>query len=171
MTKLQAATDTVKELLCWYVILLFVAAGVYMFAEHTSLDDALYWAATTATSTGYGDLSPKSIAGRIDAVLLMHLSIFVIAPMMIVRLIDNMRVDRDAFTDAEQRQLLGDVAAIRAKMGEPDYSKATGLVYAIAQLRHAYHHMMTGNVSDNQQLARGVIAPAIERLEKLTENA
>lgn len=137
MTKLQSATDTVKELICWYVLLLLGAAGVYSFAESTSLADALYWAATTATSTGYGDLSPKTLIGRIDAVILMHLSIFVIAPMVIVRLIDRLTVDSDAFTHSEQVKMQEDVTAIRGllSVGLFDREPNTGYPTAEPSLR------------------------------------
>jgi voltage-gated potassium channel len=168
MNKLQAATDTVKELLCWYVILLFAAAGVYMFAEHTSLDDALYWAATTATSTGYGDLSPKTIAGRIDAVLLMHISIFVIAPMMIVRLIDRMRVDPNVFTDEEQKEVLEHLRAIRDKVGEPDYGKSPRLAQTLRQLRNTYYHMLRAPDFCTKAAAAS-IKMAIDQLEKVAK--
>jgi voltage-gated potassium channel len=116
MTRLQRATDTVKELACWYSIMLVVASTIYAYAEGTTFADAFYWAATTATSTGYGDLSPKTTIGRIDAIVLMHLSIFVIAPMVIVRLIDALTVNPHAFTHEEQTQLLADIAAMRAKL-------------------------------------------------------
>lgn len=116
MTKIQAATDTVKELALWYITLLVVTASIYAWAEATAFPDALYWAAVTATSTGYGDLSPKTWAGRIDAIVLMHLSIFVVAPMVIVRLIDRLTVNQDNFSHDEQVALIADIAAIRAAL-------------------------------------------------------
>jgi voltage-gated potassium channel len=116
MNKLQAATDTVKELAVWYVSLLVITATVFAAAEGACFADALYWAATTATSTGYGDMSPKTWAGKVDAVVLMHLSIFVIAPMVIVRLIDRLTVDPNTFSHDEQATLLADVAAIRVML-------------------------------------------------------
>jgi voltage-gated potassium channel len=47
--------------------------------------ESLYWAGTTATSTGYGDISPKTVAGQMLAFVLMHVSIFCIAPLIVVR--------------------------------------------------------------------------------------
>lgn len=43
----------------------------------------------------------------------MHLSIFFIAPMIVVRLIDRLNEDRDAFTHEEQEQILTRLAAIK----------------------------------------------------------
>ena len=67
---------------------------------------ALFAVATTATSTGYGDISPKTTGGRVLALALMHISIFGVAPMIIVRLIDRLNENRDAFTHEEQEAIL-----------------------------------------------------------------
>ncbi len=49
---------------------LCILAGALLFAhfEHKSIWTALYWAVTTATTVGYGDVSPSTPAGRIIAV-------------------------------------------------------------------------------------------------------
>lgn len=44
----------------------------------------------------------------------------------------------------------------------------TDITRAIADLRHAYGHMINGRVNDVEALARGLIGPAIERLERAT---
>lgn len=116
MLKLKEATDTLKEVAAIYVVLLMASAAAYMWLEEQSFQDSLYWAATTATSTGYGDLSPKTPGGRILAVALMHASIFFIAPMIIVRLIDQLNVDRDSFTHEEQVHILEGIARIEARL-------------------------------------------------------
>lgn len=100
--KLQAATDTLKELALIYAALLLIASALFMNFEARPFGESLYWAATTATSTGYGDIAPKSAAGQALAVILMHISIFGIAPMIVVRLIDRLNDNRDAFTHDEQ---------------------------------------------------------------------
>ena len=84
--------------------------------EDLDFGTALYWAATTATSTGYGDISPKTPAGQTVAVVLMHLSIFVVAPMIVVRLVDRLNENRDAFTHDEQEQILASLARIEERL-------------------------------------------------------
>ena len=116
MTRLQAATDTFRELALIYATLLLVSAGLLMHFESLDFGTALYWAATTATSTGYGDISPKSPEGRLVAVALMHLSIFVVAPLIVVRLVDRLNMDRDAFTHEEQVHILEGIARIEARL-------------------------------------------------------
>lgn len=49
--------------------------GIY-FAERevgtvTSVGDALWWSVVTSTTVGYGDISPKTLAGRLIAIILM----------------------------------------------------------------------------------------------------
>jgi len=116
VNKLMAATDTLKELAAIYLALVTAAALIYLQLEGGTLFDAFYWAGTTATSTGYGDLSPKTIPGRLLALALMHLSIFVVAPMIIVRLVDRLNIDRDAFTHDEQAQILATIERINARL-------------------------------------------------------
>lgn len=114
MNKLQAATDTLKELALAYVTLLLVFTLLFMAIEGHSFANSLYWAGTTATSTGYGDISPKTTAGEMLALALMHLSIFGIAPLIVVRLIERINQDRDAFTHEEQVRILESLARLEA---------------------------------------------------------
>lgn len=116
LNKLRAATDTFRELALIYVVLLLICATLFMWLEGQSFWTSLYWAATTATSTGYGDLSPKTAAGQILAVTLMHVSIFGVAPLIIVRLVDRLNEDRDAFTHEEQLHILDGIARIEARL-------------------------------------------------------
>ena len=44
---------------------------VFAAAEHIPVTSGLYWAVATATTVGYGDISPVNPAGRLIAVLVM----------------------------------------------------------------------------------------------------
>lgn len=118
MQKLRAATDTFVELALIYAVLLITSAMLLSHFEDIDFATGLYWAATTATSTGYGDISPKTGAGQMVAVVLMHLSIFVVAPLIVVRLIDRLNENRDAFTHEEQQQILETLNAIEARLAK-----------------------------------------------------
>lgn len=112
MNRLQAATDTLRELGLAYLVLLLIFTLLFMAVEGHNFADSLYWAGTTATSTGYGDISPKSMAGEMLALVLMHLSIFGVAPLIVVRLIERLNHDRDAFTHEEQMRIIEALARI-----------------------------------------------------------
>lgn len=53
------------------VALVVIMAAVYSLAEGRSYTDSLWWAVVTATTVGYGDISPSTALGRVAAVLLM----------------------------------------------------------------------------------------------------
>jgi voltage-gated potassium channel len=63
--------------------ILLGAAGVFVFEEGQnraigSFGDAVWWAIVTATTVGYGDVSPVTLEGRVIAVVLMLTGIGVI---------------------------------------------------------------------------------------------
>jgi voltage-gated potassium channel len=123
MNNLRAATDTLKELAALYAILILSCTLLFMWFEPYDFSTSLYWAGATATSTGYGDITPKSVGGEMLAFVLMHVSVFCVAPLIIVRLIDRLNENRDAFTHEEQILILESLARIEAELkrrpGEP----------------------------------------------------
>lgn len=71
-----------------HVVLLLTAATISVLAGGTAfaavtpdtpLTTGLYWAVTTATTVGYGDVTPKNPAGRVVAVLVMLTAIPILA--------------------------------------------------------------------------------------------
>nr|WP_253953569.1 potassium channel family protein [Pediococcus ethanolidurans] len=55
--------------------LLFIASTLYSIAENVSLPNSIWWAITTTTTIGYGDISHKTFIGKLAAVLLMFIGI------------------------------------------------------------------------------------------------
>lgn len=54
---------------------LLLSTTLYALAENVSWGESLWWAITTATTVGYGDISPHTVIGKIAAILLMFIGI------------------------------------------------------------------------------------------------
>ena len=68
-------TNGFKYVLMICAIAILLAAVAMTYFEKMSFPDALWWSFVTATTVGYGDLSPASGIGRIIACLLMLVGI------------------------------------------------------------------------------------------------
>jgi voltage-gated potassium channel len=126
MQKLRAATDTLKELAAVYTGLLLACTGAFMWLEGQDFTTSLYWAGATATSTGYGDVTAKTPAGQFLAFFLMHISIFGVAPLIVVRLVERLNENRDAFTHEEQVNILEGIARLEAAVARLEAERGAG---------------------------------------------
>jgi voltage-gated potassium channel len=61
----------VLSLVALAVAIVLTGAGVFAVTQHDSYGTALYWAITTATTVGYGDVLPHNSAGRVIASIVM----------------------------------------------------------------------------------------------------
>jgi voltage-gated potassium channel len=57
----------VWSLIAVAVLIILIGAGLFAVTQHDSYGLALYWAITTATTVGYGDVLPHNTVGRIIA--------------------------------------------------------------------------------------------------------
>src|SRR5579871_4005573 len=58
-------------LLALAAIVLLIGASLFSLTQHVSFGLALYWAIVTATTVGYGDVTPHNTAGRVVAAAVM----------------------------------------------------------------------------------------------------
>jgi voltage-gated potassium channel len=59
----------IQALIAFAVIVILLGAGAFSIAEKISYGAALYWAVVTASTVGYGDITPHNTTGRIVAVV------------------------------------------------------------------------------------------------------
>lgn len=116
-------TDTLKELLLIYGLLLLGSAALYAISESKTFADSLWWAVVTATTTGYGDMYPITLGGRLVATLLMHLSPMVIVPLLIVRFTQLIIENKDEFNHEEQEAMKTELKEIRALLEKMSRAK------------------------------------------------
>jgi len=86
-----------------YLVSIMTSSALFSYFEHKSLSDSIYWSFITALTIGYGDLSPATLEGRIVGIVFSHFWIFLLIPIIIAHLINNIIEDKNEFTDAEQR--------------------------------------------------------------------
>lgn len=77
LRKLKPILDTngFKYVLIASVGIVILGGVLIHFAEGMTFSDGIWWSFVTATTVGYGDLSPSTVYGRIIAMILMLLGI------------------------------------------------------------------------------------------------
>lgn len=102
---MQRYFDSLREVLLYYCGLLLAGGVLFSLVESKPLLDSLWWAVVTATSTGYGDVLPVTILGKIVGVVVMNVGILAIVPLITAHIASRLIVDNDTFTHSEQEDL------------------------------------------------------------------
>lgn len=97
-----AMANNPKILVIAVFITWLVAASLFALIEHTSIIDSLYWAMTTMSTVGYGDLSPATVLGKVVTIAFQAWSIFVLVPCTVANVVDAVRRDSNQFSHDEQ---------------------------------------------------------------------
>jgi voltage-gated potassium channel len=113
MTHFKSYLDSILEVLALYIITTLFLAMAFCAVEGIDLLDAYYWAFTTTTSTGYGDVVPKTGVGKIIAVFLMHLLTVFLGPLLAALITAKIITDHHLFSHDEQEQVKKELEAIR----------------------------------------------------------
>lgn len=92
---------------------LFGTIGLYVL-EPVGLMDAFYWASTTMTTTGYGDIAPKSAGGKWFAICFQQFGIVIVLALTIAWVLG--KANPDLFSHEEQVDADEDRETIKAEI-------------------------------------------------------
>lgn len=122
------------------VLLMTVSALLMLQAERgrpgaviDGFGDAMWWAATTVTTVGYGDTYPTTAQGRLVAVVLMFGGIALIGVVTatvaawLVRRVAEQEEEVDLATQRDVERLVGEVAALRQELAALRAGSGDGL--------------------------------------------
>ena len=108
-----------RTLMMSYAILILVCAILYrIFEDDVTFGDSLWWAVVTASTVGYGDISPQTWQARVMAALLISLMVLVIVPLITAHFASKLIVDTDAFGHEEQEELKTNLRQVRTLLEE-----------------------------------------------------
>ncbi|BEL11998.1 hypothetical protein Q0Z83_101890 [Actinoplanes sichuanensis] len=107
-----------KTLLIAYSILIVVCGVLYRHFEHRSIGDSIWWAVVTASTVGYGDISPTSWQARVMAGILISVMVLLVIPLITAHFASRLIVDNDAFRHEEQEEIKHHLRVIRAILEE-----------------------------------------------------
>jgi voltage-gated potassium channel len=107
-----------RTLMLSYSILILVCAVLYEIFEDESFGNSLWWAVVTASTVGYGDISPETWQARVMAALLISLMVLVVVPLITAHFASKLIVDTDAFGHEEQEELKNNLRQVRKLLEE-----------------------------------------------------
>ena len=107
-----------RTLIISYLLMIVVAGVIYGQVENRTAADAVWWAVVTASTVGYGDISPVSWQGRALAALLISTMVLLVIPLITAHFASKLIVDTDAFRHEEQEELKHNLRHVRALLDE-----------------------------------------------------
>ena len=104
-----------RKLMLSYALLILLCAVLYrIFEADVTFGDALWWGVVTASTVGYGDISPETWQARLMAALLISLMVLIVVPLITAHFASKLIVDTDAFRHEEQEELKQNLRTVRA---------------------------------------------------------
>jgi voltage-gated potassium channel len=107
--------NSIPEVLAIYAATYVVCVAGVSATERWNAPDSLWFGLVTVTTTGYGDLSPHSVWGRVFAAALMVIS-WVLNILLGAQVAAKLIVDSDAWTNDEQEEIKQLLREIRTRV-------------------------------------------------------
>jgi voltage-gated potassium channel len=103
-----------RMLIVSYGVMIIICGLLYrVFERDVSVGDAIWWAVVTASTVGYGDISPQSWQARLMAGLLISVMVLLVVPLITAHFASKLIVDQDAFRHDEQEELKQNLRRVR----------------------------------------------------------
>jgi voltage-gated potassium channel len=103
-----------RTLILSYLLLIVICGFLYhTFERETTIGDSVWWAVVTASTVGYGDISPATWEARIVAAVLISVMVLLVIPLITAHFASKLIVDTDAFGHEEQEELKENLRRVR----------------------------------------------------------
>ena len=108
-----------RTLILSYLLLIVICGVLYHYFEpDASIGDAVWWAVVTASTVGYGDISPETWEARVLAAILISVMVLLVIPLITAHFASKLIVDTDAFRHEEQEELKNNLRRVRVLLEE-----------------------------------------------------
>jgi voltage-gated potassium channel len=108
-----------RTLILSYLSLIVICGVLYHYFEpDASIGDAVWWAVVTASTVGYGDISPETWEARVLAAILISVMVLLVIPLITAHFASKLIVDTDAFRHEEQEELKNNLRRVRVLLEE-----------------------------------------------------
>jgi voltage-gated potassium channel len=110
---LRWVANAPRLLIGCYLGLIVVCGWLYSYFEEKGIGDSMWWAVVTASTVGYGDISPGTWQARTLAAILISIMILLVIPLITAHFASKLIVNNDAFQHEEQEEIKEQLREIR----------------------------------------------------------
>lgn len=107
--------NSLRSVFAFLAISLVGGALLFTWIEPVGLLDSSYWVFITATTVGYGDISPVTAPGKLLAMFAAFFWVYIVGPLVVGNLVVRAMRDKNEWTHGEQEWVMNRVADLSAQ--------------------------------------------------------